>query len=54
MIMDSVIARDTAKAQELIDRHIRETTENVIKHAGHLFVAADDERHSRPDHVAAE
>ena len=36
-ILDSVIARDTAKAQELIERHIRETTENVIKHAGHLF-----------------
>src|ERR1041385_8634613 len=41
MIMDSVIARDTAKAQELIERHIRETTDNVIKHASHLFVAPD-------------
>jgi GntR family transcriptional regulator, carbon starvation induced regulator len=54
MIMDTVIARDTAKAQELIDRHIRETTENVIKYAGHLFAPADEERHTRPDHVAAE
>ena len=54
MIMDSVIARDTAKAQELIERHIRETTKNVIKHAGHLFVAHDEDRHSRADHVAAE
>jgi GntR family transcriptional regulator, carbon starvation induced regulator len=49
-----VIARDTSKAQELIERHIRETTENVIKHAGHLFVPANEERHSRPDPVAAE
>jgi DNA-binding GntR family transcriptional regulator len=54
MIMDSVIARDTTKAQELIERHIRETTENVIKHAGHLFVAADEEHNSRTTHVAAE
>jgi DNA-binding GntR family transcriptional regulator len=54
MIMDSVIARDTAKAQELIERHIRETTENVIKHAGHLFDAADEAPHTRADHVAAE
>ena len=54
MIMDSVIARDTAKAQELIERHIRETTENVIKHAGHLFDAADEAPRTRADHVAAE
>jgi DNA-binding GntR family transcriptional regulator len=54
MIMDSVIARDTAKAQELIARHIRETTENVIKHAGHLFVTSDEAQRGRADHVAAE
>ncbi|MBR0751569.1 FCD domain-containing protein [Bradyrhizobium jicamae] len=54
MIMDSVIGRDTAKAQELIERHIRETTENVIKHAGHLFVQVDDERQGRSADVAAE
>jgi GntR family transcriptional regulator, carbon starvation induced regulator len=54
MIMDSVIARDTAKAQELIERHIRETTENVIKHAGHLFDATDEAPRTRADHVAAE
>jgi GntR family transcriptional regulator, carbon starvation induced regulator len=53
MIMDSVIARDAAKAQELIERHIRETTENVIKYAVHLFAAPDEERRSRA-HVAAE
>ena len=47
LIMDAVIGRDTAKAQELIERHIRETTENVIKHAGHLFVAPDEARGSR-------
>ncbi|MEH2499684.1 GntR family carbon starvation induced transcriptional regulator [Bradyrhizobium sp. AZCC 1678] len=54
MIMDSAIARNTAKAQELIERHIRETTKNVIKHAGHLFVAHDEDRRSRAAHVAAE
>jgi GntR family transcriptional regulator, carbon starvation induced regulator len=54
MIMDAVIARDTAKAQELIERHIRETTENVIKHAGHLFVAPDEARDGRAAHIAAE
>lgn len=37
MIMDAVITRDTPTAQDLIDRHIRETTENVIAHASHLF-----------------
>ena len=54
MIMDSVIARNTAKAQELIERYIRETTKNVIKHAGHLFVVHDEDRRNRADHVAAE
>ncbi|BCH35710.1 transcriptional regulator [Mesorhizobium sp. L-8-10] len=38
MIMDPVLVRDEARAVALIDRHIRETTENVIEHAGHLFV----------------
>jgi GntR family carbon starvation induced transcriptional regulator len=37
-IMDVVIGRDTTSALDLIDRHIRETTENLIKYAGHLFV----------------
>jgi GntR family carbon starvation induced transcriptional regulator len=54
MIMDAVIARDTRKAQELIERHIRETTENVIKHAGHLFAAPDEARDGRAAHIAAE
>lgn len=53
-IMDSVIARNTSKAQELIERHIRETTENVIKHAGHLFVPPIKERPDRAGHLAAE
>ena len=39
MIMDAVLARDAQKATELIERHIRETTENVVEHAGHLFAA---------------
>ncbi len=36
-IMDAVLARDADAAPALVDRHIRETTENVIEHAGHLF-----------------
>lgn len=53
MIMDAVVGRDAGKAQELIERHIRETTENVIKHAGHLFVKQEEERSDRPARVAA-
>jgi GntR family carbon starvation induced transcriptional regulator len=37
MIADAAVARDSANALRLIDRHIRETTKNVIKYAGHLF-----------------
>lgn len=55
MIMDAVIARDTATAQDLVERHIRETTENVITHAGHLFGQLSDKGvPGRIDHVAAE
>jgi DNA-binding GntR family transcriptional regulator len=54
MIMDSIIARDTSKAQELIERHIRETTENVIRHAGHLFDPLIEERPDRARRVAAQ
>jgi len=36
-IMETVVAREEGEALVLIDRHIRETTENVIEHAGHLF-----------------
>lgn len=36
-IADAALDRDEEKALRLIDRHIRETTENVIEHAGHLF-----------------
>jgi GntR family carbon starvation induced transcriptional regulator len=50
MIMDAVIARDTAKAQELIGRHIRETTENVIKYASHLFASPDADDKARADY----
>ncbi len=42
MIMDAVIARDSATAQEFIERHIRETTENVIAHASHLFAPSSE------------
>lgn len=37
MIADAALARDEEKALALIARHIRETSENVIAHAGHLF-----------------
>lgn len=53
MIMDRVIARDTPVAQDLIERHIRETTENVIAHASHLFAQGGDP-FRRTDPVAAE
>ncbi|WP_246658239.1 FCD domain-containing protein [Rhizobium sp. FKY42] len=35
-IMDATLDRD-AKALDLIERHIRETTENLVEFAGHLF-----------------
>lgn len=37
MIMDAVIGRDAPTAQDLVERHIRETTENVLTYASHLF-----------------
>jgi DNA-binding GntR family transcriptional regulator len=40
MIMDATLDRDEVLALSLIERHIRETTENVIEHAGHLFEPA--------------
>ncbi len=45
-IMDAVIARNAPKATKLIEQHIRETTQNVIEHAAHLFEAgaADNRR----------
>ena len=42
-IMDAVLARNASKATKLIERHIRETTENVLEHATHLF--EPDDRH---------
>jgi DNA-binding GntR family transcriptional regulator len=40
-IMDAVLARNAPKAAKLIERHIRETTRNVLEHASHLFVKGD-------------
>lgn len=40
MIVDATLARDEEAALRLIERHIRETSENVIEHAGHLFVTS--------------
>ncbi|WP_027520561.1 GntR family transcriptional regulator [Bradyrhizobium sp. Ec3.3] len=53
MIMEAVIARDPTKAGKLIERHIRETTANVVKYAGHLFEAPDEEPRSRAVRVSA-
>ena len=36
-IADTVLDRDAENALRLIERHIRETSENVIEYAGHLF-----------------
>lgn len=46
MIVDAVLARDETLALQLIERHIRETSENVIGHAGHLFPQATSHPHS--------
>lgn len=55
MIMDAVIARDTETARDLIERHIRETTANVIAHAGHLFTPSSESASTRrAGRVAAE
>jgi GntR family transcriptional regulator, carbon starvation induced regulator len=43
-----------ASAQDLIERHIRETTQNVVKHASHLFPSPDQEDDDRSSCVAAE
>lgn len=54
MIMDAVIRRETASAQDLIERHIRETTQNVLKHASHLFTPPDQDDGHRSSRLAAE
>lgn len=53
MIMDAVIARDGNTSKDLLEQHIRETTENVITHAGHLFVSPDDAVVPRQTNLAA-
>jgi DNA-binding GntR family transcriptional regulator len=40
-IMDAVLARNSSKAAKLIERHIRETTRNLLEHASHLFEPGD-------------
>lgn len=44
-IMDAVLERKEKEALRFIEQHIRETTKNVIEHAGHLF----PEEQSVPD-----
>jgi GntR family transcriptional regulator, carbon starvation induced regulator len=53
-LMDAVIGRDTSAAQQLISRHIRETTENVIRYAGHLFAGPQEKSDKPPARAAAE
>ncbi|MEH3148617.1 MAG: FCD domain-containing protein [Methylobacterium frigidaeris] len=36
-LMEAVLARDPERSASLIERHIRETTENLVNCAGHLF-----------------
>jgi len=50
-IMDAVLARNANKATKLIERHIRETTENVLEHAAHLF--GPDDRHHPASEASA-
>jgi GntR family transcriptional regulator, carbon starvation induced regulator len=45
-IMEAVLARNAPKATRLIERHIRETTENVLEHAAHLFEPEDQDQAS--------
>lgn len=53
MIVDAALARNEALALRLIERHIRETSENVIEHAGHLFPQSSAQPHA-PQTEAAE
>jgi hypothetical protein len=49
------LARSTSNHRTLFDFFdIRETTKKVIKHAGHLFIAHDEDHRNRANHVAAE
>lgn len=36
-LMDAALARDGPRAADLMERHIRETTANVLSHAAHLL-----------------
>ena len=51
-IMDAVLARDEG-ALSLADRHIRETTANVIEHAGHLLSNSPADHESPAPEVVA-
>lgn len=55
MIVDAVLERNADSALRLIERHIRETSENVIEHAGHLFpdLTTNPRRASKRPAVAA-
>ncbi|MFN6952703.1 MAG: GntR family transcriptional regulator [Albidovulum sp.] len=53
-LMETVIARDAPAAKNLIDRHIRETTENVIQNAGQFMSPEPVVLPKRPSRFAAE
>lgn len=54
MIADAALDRDTDLALRLIGQHIRETSDNVINYAGHLFPLEDRNAFDtpKPDAVA--
>jgi DNA-binding GntR family transcriptional regulator len=53
-LMEAVVARDTAAATSMIERHIRETTENVIQNAGQFMSAEPTFQPKRITRTAAE
>ncbi len=53
MIMDAIAARNPQKTQELIERYIRGTTENVVKFTEHLFESGEIKSDNQPETVAA-
>lgn len=57
MIVDAVMERNVDTALKLIELHIRETSANVIEHAGHLFPELTSEARrptKKPPSIAAE
>lgn len=53
MLMDAVVSRDTTSARDLIERHIRETTQNLVENAAQFMSPEPDPSDKRPDQVVA-